>query len=293
MLDPVAGGAYDPLMIIAWQLPLLQSAVTRDTVVALMVKPETTAFDYASGTLQIVVLVVGLFALIAMGLMAITLRKTIASLQTTVDRITADTKPLLHQATRLSEDAHDVVKTVRREVDRLAEATGEVSERILDLSDSAEARIDEVNALIDVMQDEIQDTALSAAAAVRGVRVGAMALGAALGRGGKKKRRPVRKSPRIRARDEEASDEPFFDEDDEDELSVTAERDDGDEFDDDELLDDDGSDDEIDDDELLDDDSSDDEFDDDETDTRAADDDAAVDEDDDRPYYPAARRPST
>jgi uncharacterized protein YoxC len=160
---------------------LLQSGVIRDTIVTLLVPEPRTAFDYASGTLQILVLIVGLIALGAMGALSLTLRKSVMALQATVDRLAVDVKPLLHQATRVSEDAHDIVKTVRREVDRIADATAEVSERLLDLSDAAENRIDSVNALLDVMQDEVQDTAISAAATLRGARVGAAALGAVLG----------------------------------------------------------------------------------------------------------------
>ncbi len=162
-------------------MQLLQAGVIRDTIVTLTMPAQRTAFDYASGTLQILVLVVGLVALASMALMLLTFRKAIVSLQGTVDRLSADAKPLISQATRVAEEAREVMKRVRGEVDGIADATAEVSARLLDIADAAEARIDEVNALLDVLQDEVQDTALSAAAAVRGARVGAVALGAALG----------------------------------------------------------------------------------------------------------------
>ncbi len=182
LLDPVAGHRYDQDMLLSLGLiPLLQASVIRDTIVTLTMPAQRTAFDYASGTLQILVLVVGLVALAAMALLALTLRKAVVSLQGTVDRLSADAKPLISQATRVTEEARDVMKRVRGEVDHIADATASVSARLHDLSDAAEARIDEVNALLDVLQDEVQDTALSAAAAVRGARVGAVALGAALG----------------------------------------------------------------------------------------------------------------
>ncbi len=210
----------------------LQVSAMPDTVVSLVIPPELTVFDYARGTLQILVLVVGLIALTAGALLAVTLRKSIIALQATVDRLSIDIKPLVHQATRLSEDAHDIVKTVRKEVDKLADATGEVSDRILDISDAAEERIDQVNALLDVLQDEVQDTALGAVATARGLKVGAAALGAALmgnGRGTAKRqrRKKMRKqSPRIRARDN--ADTPLFEHDNdavnaEDELVVRDE----------------------------------------------------------------------
>ncbi len=156
------------------------AAIVRDTIVTLTMPAERTAFDVASGTLQIIVLLVGLVALIAMAITALALKKVIEKLEGTIDRLAADAKPLLHQATRTTEEARDLVKRVRTEAERLAEATGAVSDRLLDVSDAAGERLDQVNALLDVLQDEVQETALSAAATVRGMRVGAVALGAAL-----------------------------------------------------------------------------------------------------------------
>lgn len=186
-------------------MPLVQASVIRDTIVTLTMPAQRTAFDYASGTLQILVLVVGLIALASMALMTLTLRKAVVSLQGTVERLSADAKPLLSQATRVSEEVRDVVKTVRGEVNRIADASAELSERMLDLSDAAETRINEVNALLDVLQDEVEDTALSAAAAVRGARVGAVALGAAFG---------LRKRPRPPSSKIDKVERSYFDDDD-------------------------------------------------------------------------------
>ncbi len=170
--------------------PLLQAAVaSRDTIVALTMPAERTAFDMASGTLQILVLVAGLVALVAMAATALALRHAITKLQDTVDRLVGDAKPLLHQATRASEDARDVIKLVRAEAEKIAGATGAVADRLLDVSQAAEERLDQVNALLDVLKDEVQDTAISAAASVRGMRVGAVALGAALSGGRRLRRR--------------------------------------------------------------------------------------------------------
>jgi uncharacterized protein YoxC len=193
---------------------LLQSAVIRDTIVTLTMPAQRTAFDYASGTLQILVLIVGLVALASMAAMTLTLRRAMISLQATVDRLAADAKPLLQQATRTSEDARDIVKTVRREVDRIAEATAEVSERLLDLSDLAEDRIDSVSALLDVMQDEVQDTAISAAATLRGARVGAVALGAVLGLRGRNNDDDASADEDDEELDDDLVDDDYDDEDD-------------------------------------------------------------------------------
>ncbi|MCU0615910.1 MAG: hypothetical protein MUD17_02330 [Gemmatimonadaceae bacterium] len=177
-------------------LPLLQQAapVTRDTIVTLTMPAERTAFDMASGTLQILVLIAGLVALLAMAASAFALRTAIQKLQDTVDRLATDAKPLLAQATQASDDARQVIQLVRREAEKVVAVTGEVSARLLEVSDEAEERLDRVRALLDVLQDEVESTTISAAATVRGWRTGASAIGDALAGRGPRRRGPRRQS---------------------------------------------------------------------------------------------------
>ena len=214
LLDRASGPAYDPRMDTGPLLPLLQAAVvTRDTIVTLTMPAERTAFDLASGTLQIIVLLVGLVALVAMAASAIALRTAILKLQETVDRLAADAKPLLAQATRVSEEARDVIKLVRAEAEKVVVVTGEVSERLLDVADAAEERVDRVRALFDVMQTELESTALSAAASMRGWRVGAAALGDALA-GRRAQRRRTAPLPWADAARDDVEDEDDVEDDD-------------------------------------------------------------------------------
>jgi hypothetical protein len=187
---------------------LQQAAAARDTIVALTMPAERTLFDLTSGALQIVALLAGTVALIAVAVSALAVRRAVTALQGTVDRLSADAKPLLQQATRAAEEARDVVKLVRAETEKLAEASSAVSARVREVTDAAADRIDEVNALLDVLQEEVEGTALSAAATVRGLRVGAVALGAALGG-----RRRATIDEADDPFDDEAPDEAFDDED--------------------------------------------------------------------------------
>ena len=195
LLDPSPRRGYDPEMLSALLLLLQPAApVTRDTIVTLTMPAERTAFDMASGTLQILVLIAGLVALVAMAASAIALRTAIQKLQDTVDRLATDAKPLLAQATQASEDARQVIQLVRSEAEKVVAVTGEVSERLLDVSDEAEERLDRVRALLDVLQTEVESTAISAAATVRGWRTGASAVGDALAGRGPRRRGPRRRS---------------------------------------------------------------------------------------------------
>ncbi len=161
-------------------LILQQAATVPDTIVALTMPAERTWFDYVSGTLQLLVLLLGAVALFAIAGSALAMRAGIQSLQKTIDRLMLDTKPLVDQAVRATEDARDIVKVVRSEVGKLAEATSSLGDRLQDLSDSAEERLDRVNAVLDVVQTQVEKSAIGAISTSRGLKVGASALGAAL-----------------------------------------------------------------------------------------------------------------
>lgn len=154
---------------------LLQATTFPDTIVARTL-PERGLLEWTGGVLQIVVLVLGVGVLIAMILLILSMRAGVKKLSDTVDRLVKDTQPLLTNANGIVTDAREVVAMVRTDVERITDAAGVLSEELLNAADVAARRVDDVNALLDVLQEEVENTALSAAATIRGVRVGASEL---------------------------------------------------------------------------------------------------------------------
>jgi len=171
-------------------LGLLQTAVTTDTI-AVRTLPVRGVFEYTSGILQILVLLLGIGVLAALILLLMTIRRGIEKLQGTVDRLSTDVQPLLRSANEVVGDARAVVARVRSDVERVSDAAGAVTEQLLHAAEVTAERVDDVNAVLDVLQAEIEDAAISAVSTVRGVSVGAQLLGAAFGRKPRRgKRRP-------------------------------------------------------------------------------------------------------
>jgi methyl-accepting chemotaxis protein len=170
---------------------LLLQAVTRpDTIIARTI-PERGLLEWTNGILQLIVLLLAVAAMIALILLFTAMRAGIRRLTETADRLAADAKPMLTQANAMVSDARSMVQTVRRDVERLSDGVGAVSDQLLDAAETTAQRVDEVNAVLDVLQDELENTVLTTAAAVRGVRVGAQALAAGLlGARGEGRRRP-------------------------------------------------------------------------------------------------------
>ena len=151
---------------------LLQAAAFPDTIIARTI-PERGMLEWTSGVLQIVVLILGIGVLIATVLLILSLRAGVRKFNETVDRLATDTKPLLASATAIVVDAREVVAMLRTDVVRVTDAAEALSEPLLTAADRTARRVDDVNAVLDVLQDELEDTALSAVSAIRGVRVGA------------------------------------------------------------------------------------------------------------------------
>lgn len=176
---------------ISW--PVLQTVTLPDTIIARTI-PDRGVLEWTSGLLEILVLLLAVGALVILILLLATMREGVKKLNGTLDRLTSDTQPLLSNARAMVEDARDMVATVKRDVSAVSGAAAAMGDTILDAVEVTSQRIDEVNAVLDVVQDELEDTAITAISAVRGVRMGAREMLAHLPRRRRKKRRRERPS---------------------------------------------------------------------------------------------------
>lgn len=167
-----------PPQLTVW---LLQAAALQDTVIAKTMPADRTLFDYTSGTLQLIVLVLGVVVLIALVVVLLALKKAVDAVKGTIDKLYADTKPITTMASKVAGDAREVVAMLRTDAERLTHAAGQLSEQLLDVVHVTERRMDDVNAVLDVVQDELENTVISTTAALRGVRLGGRAIAGAMG----------------------------------------------------------------------------------------------------------------
>jgi len=81
-----------------------------------------------------------------------------------------EARPTLESARTLVTDSAAVVTTVRDEINALAKTSKNVRERVGDLADGVEDRLQDIEALVDVVYEEVEETALDVAAALRTTR---------------------------------------------------------------------------------------------------------------------------
>jgi hypothetical protein len=69
-------------------------------------------------------------------------------------------------------DVRQLIAGIKTEADALVGASRDVRQRIVRAADAAEERLTDLDSLVEVMQEELEDTALDAAATMRDVRRG-------------------------------------------------------------------------------------------------------------------------
>lgn len=159
--------------LLSWSL--VQAMTLPDTIIARTI-PDRGVLEWTSGILQIVVLLLAVGALATFIMLLAGLREGVKKLNATLERLTNDTRPMLANANAMVGDAREMVASVRRNVDTMSTAAGVMGDTILDAAEVTAQRVDEVNAVLDVIQDELEETAITAVSAIRGVRLGTDAL---------------------------------------------------------------------------------------------------------------------
>jgi hypothetical protein len=87
------------------------------------------------------------------------------------------------------DDVRGLLGTIRAEADALVGTSKDIRIKIVKATDAAEVRLSNLAALVDVLQEEADDVALDAAAAVRSVRRGVAAFSLGKRLFGKRKRK--------------------------------------------------------------------------------------------------------
>ncbi|MCU0648347.1 MAG: hypothetical protein MUF00_10160 [Gemmatimonadaceae bacterium] len=200
----------------------LQRAAPVDTIVALTMPAQRTVFDVASGTLQLIVLVLGVAALGALVALLLGLRTTLTRLEAQLNSLRTDATPLLTRLNDVAADARVVTARLRTDVVRVSDAANRMGDTLDRAATRTARRLAAVDRTLAVAQGEVEESILVASSLMRGLRVGAMEwLGGSRNGGPRPSRarngeepattrhrrrfaRRRREAPRLRPRDEDA-----------------------------------------------------------------------------------------
>jgi hypothetical protein len=149
-----------------------------DVLPLLQAEPGTAAgaIQVASEISTVVIAVLVVLFLVAMVPLILQLKRLLAVLQHNI-------QPVTDRARVAAENVEYISAVVREDVLKVRESVAGLSDRLKQASERMEERVEEFNALMDVVQDEAEAVLLDTAAVVRGVRAGAQTMGEGVARG--------------------------------------------------------------------------------------------------------------
>ncbi|MBI4502947.1 MAG: hypothetical protein HY700_17520 [Gemmatimonadetes bacterium] len=100
------------------------------------------------------------------------LRRAVALLERAADTLQQEIVPAVQSVRGVVEQATQVAGTVRGELEAVVDTSRDLRGRVKRAADAAQARLSDLETLLDVVYEEVEDTALDVASALRTTRRG-------------------------------------------------------------------------------------------------------------------------
>jgi uncharacterized protein YoxC len=154
---------------------LLQVAQSPDTLLMKTVS-ERGWFEQVTGIASGLVSLSLLVLTVALVPAAWNFRKSYKKINHLLDRVYADVNPLVKHASTIADNMDYITTSVRVDMQRVNQTIAAANQRLREAVEMTEQRMQEFNALLKVVQQEAEETFVSTASVVRGVRKGLSAL---------------------------------------------------------------------------------------------------------------------
>ena len=157
---------------------LLQATATLpDTIYTKTVAAERGWFEQltavASGLVSLSLLVLT----VALVPAAWNFRKSYKKISELLDKVYADVNPLMKHAATVADNLDYITTSVRVDMQKVNQTIAAANQRLQEAVDLTEERLQEFHALLRVVQQEAEETFVSTASVVRGMRTGVAAFG--------------------------------------------------------------------------------------------------------------------
>lgn len=163
MLTSAAAGAW-----------LLQQAATLpDTIITKQVAQPRDWFNTVSGIASILISLALLALCVGLIPAAWNFRKSYGKINDLLKQIYGDVNPIMRHASTIADNVNYVTTSIRVDIQQVNQTIATANERLQEAVRLTERRVQEFNALLDVVQREAESTFVATAATLRGVREGA------------------------------------------------------------------------------------------------------------------------
>ena len=147
-----------------------------DTIVTKQVAVEQGAFAKVAGVAQGLMTIAILVLTVALVPAAWNFRKSYKRVNELIDRFYGDIGPLVRNANTVADNVNYITTAIRVDVQQFNQTVALANERLTVAVKTAEQRLNELDALMRVVQREAEDAFISTASTLRGVRAGATTL---------------------------------------------------------------------------------------------------------------------
>jgi len=122
----------------------------------------------ASGVMTITVIILT----VALVPAAWNFRKSYKKVSEMLDKIYGDINPLMRHASAIADNVDYITTSIRVDVQQVSQTVAAVNQRLNDALEGAEDRMKQLNALLDVVQEEAESAFVTTASTIRGVQTG-------------------------------------------------------------------------------------------------------------------------
>jgi uncharacterized protein YoxC len=122
----------------------------------------------ASGVMTITVIILT----VALVPAAWNFRKSYKKVSDMLDKIYGDVNPLMRHASAIADNVDYITTSIRVDVQQVSQTVAAVTQRLQDAVSGAEDRMKQLNALLDVVQEEAESAFVTTASTIRGVQTG-------------------------------------------------------------------------------------------------------------------------
>jgi len=143
-----------------------------DTIYTKQVVAEPGAWEkitsIASGVMTFTVIILT----VALVPAAWNFRKSYKKISDMLDKVYGDVNPLMRHASAIADNVDYISTSIRVDVQQVSQTVAAVNQRLQEALESAEDRMRQLNALLDVVQEEAESAFVTTASTIRGVQTG-------------------------------------------------------------------------------------------------------------------------
>jgi uncharacterized protein YoxC len=143
-----------------------------DTIYTKQVVAEPGMWDKITSTASGVMTITVIILTVALVPAAWNFRKSYKKISDMLDKIYGDVNPLMRHASAIADNVDYISTSIRVDVQQVSQTVAAVNQRLQEALESAEDRMKQLNALLDVVQEEAESAFVTTASTIRGMQTG-------------------------------------------------------------------------------------------------------------------------